>query len=111
LAFKSQLTIPLTLVHGATADPEIAENRSGRRGPGTCVPGVVSAGTFHQHRERIFWDVHSANAVVIGPRAREVTEADHRGAPPQRKRPAHRGRYSTRRVSSQSGHPGREAAR
>jgi hypothetical protein len=66
LAFKSQLTILLRSVRGATGDPGIAKDRSRWRGPGTCLPGVVSSGTFHQHRERIFWDVRSANAVVSG---------------------------------------------
>jgi hypothetical protein len=34
--------------------------------PGTNVPGVITAGTFHQDGKRIFWDVHRPeNTVVI----------------------------------------------
>jgi len=65
-ALKSQLTIPLEHVRGATADPGIARDPKGWRGPGTHIPGVIVAGTFHQDRERVFWDVHDpGNAVVI----------------------------------------------
>jgi hypothetical protein len=34
-ALKSQLTIPLTSVRGATVGPGVAKERSGWRGPGT----------------------------------------------------------------------------
>ena len=38
----------------------------GIRAPGAHVPGVINAGTFHIHGERVFWDVHDpAKAVVI----------------------------------------------
>ncbi len=34
--------------------------------PGTSIPGVITAGTFYQHNQRVFWDVHNPdNAVVI----------------------------------------------
>jgi hypothetical protein len=65
-ALKSRLTIPLANVRGATADPGIAKDPKGIRAPGAYVPGVVTAGTFHIHGERVFWDVHdAAKAVVI----------------------------------------------
>ncbi len=65
-ALKSQLTIPLAHVRGATVDPGIANEPKGLRGPGAHVPGVIVAGTFHQDGQRVFWDVHdSAKAVVI----------------------------------------------
>ncbi|MET9661957.1 hypothetical protein [Streptomyces sp. NPDC006510] len=65
-AFKSRLTIPLAHVRGATADPGIAKQPKGLRSPGTHVPGIVTAGTFHVDGERIFWDVRDpAKAVVI----------------------------------------------
>jgi hypothetical protein len=65
-AFKNRLTIPLANVRGATADPGIAADPKGWRGPGTSVPGVITAGTFHHDGERIFWDIHNpAKAVVI----------------------------------------------
>lgn len=65
-SLKSMLEISLEHVRGKTADPGIARKHHGRRGPGAYVPGVLTAGTFHQDRERVFWDVHDpAKAVVI----------------------------------------------
>ncbi|GAA2324506.1 hypothetical protein [Streptomyces cuspidosporus] len=65
-ALKSRLTIPLAHVRGATADPGILKEPKGLRSPGTHVPGVITAGTFHIDGERIFWDVRDpAKAVVI----------------------------------------------
>ncbi|MFF9512476.1 hypothetical protein ACF1BU_38480 [Streptomyces sp. NPDC014724] len=65
-ALKSRLTIPLAHVRGATADPGIVKEPKGLRSPGTHVPGVVTAGTFHVDGERVFWDVRDpAKAVVI----------------------------------------------
>ncbi|MEV7791295.1 hypothetical protein [Streptomyces sp. NPDC087512] len=65
-ALKSRLTIPLAHVRGATADPGIVKEPKGLRSPGTHLPGVVTAGTFHIDGERVFWDVHDpAKAVVI----------------------------------------------
>ncbi len=65
-SMKSQLDIPLAHVQGASFDPTIVHESKGWRGPGSNVPGVITAGTFHQHGELIFWDVHHGdNAVVI----------------------------------------------
>ncbi|WP_035858056.1 hypothetical protein [Cryptosporangium arvum] len=65
-AFKSRLVIPLDNVRGATADPGIVTEPKGLRAPGTNVPGVITAGTFHQDGERVFWNVRDrARAVVI----------------------------------------------
>lgn len=65
-SLKSRLVIPLANVRGATADPGIAAEPKGVRSPGTNVPGVMTAGTFHQDGERIFWNIRDgAKAVVI----------------------------------------------
>jgi hypothetical protein len=66
-AFKSSLEIPLQHVAAIRADPEIARGWfHGVRMPGTNIPGVITAGTFYQHGERVFWDVHNPeNTVVI----------------------------------------------
>lgn len=81
LSLKSRLEIPLLHVRGATSDPDIKNYRNGWRGPGTYVPGVITAGTFHQAGDRVFWDVHNpAKAVVIEldgePYQRLVIEVD-----------------------------------
>ena len=66
-ALRSELEIPLTHVAGAERDEEEARRwYHGMRLPGTNLPGVITAGTFYQHGERAFWDVHHAeNAVAI----------------------------------------------
>jgi hypothetical protein len=67
-AFKSTLEIPLAHVASVRADPEVARGwYHGIRLPGTNLPGVITAGTFYQEGERVFWDVHHPeNTIVIG---------------------------------------------
>ena len=66
-ALRSDLTISIAHVVRAYANPEIAEGWwKGLRVGGTNVPGVVAAGTFYQHGNWIFWDVHNpAQTIVI----------------------------------------------
>ena len=66
-ALTSTLEIPLEHVAGIRADPEVARGwLHGIRVLGTNVPGVITAGTFYQHGQRVFWDVHHPeNTVVI----------------------------------------------
>jgi hypothetical protein len=65
-ALKSTLEIPLEHVAGIRADPEIAHGWwHGFRAPGTEIPGVITAGTFYHHGERIFWDVHHPEKTVV----------------------------------------------
>ncbi|MCA2227843.1 hypothetical protein [Nonomuraea aurantiaca] len=65
-ALKSRLTIPLANIRGATADPGMIRTPKGIRAPGSHLPGVITAGTFHIDGERVFWDVRDpAKAVVI----------------------------------------------
>ena len=65
-ALKSRLEIPLAHVVCAEVDPEVAQGwRKGLRAPGTHVPGVITAGTFYQEGERVFWDVHDPERTVV----------------------------------------------
>ncbi|MCX4233147.1 hypothetical protein [Streptomyces ortus] len=64
-SFKGSLTIPLANVRGATADPGIAADPKGIRAPGSHVPGVITAGTFHQDGEKVFWNVRDAAKAVV----------------------------------------------
>jgi hypothetical protein len=65
-ALKSRLEITLAHVVGAEIDPEVAQGwRKGLRAPGTHVPGVITAGTFYQEGERVFWDVHDPEKTVV----------------------------------------------
>lgn len=66
-ALKSRLTIPLAHIRSVRADSEIARSWwHGIHAPGTDLPGVITAGTFYQSGQRVFWDVHQAdNAIVL----------------------------------------------
>lgn len=66
-ALKSSLDIPLQHITGVRADPSVAHGwYHGIRLPGTNIPGVLTAGTFYQHGNRVFWDVHHPeNTIVI----------------------------------------------
>jgi len=65
-ALKSTLEIPLEHVAGIRADPEVARGWwHGFRMPGTQIPGVLTAGTFYQHGQRIFWDVHDPEKTIV----------------------------------------------
>jgi hypothetical protein len=65
-ALKSSLEIPLQHVAGIRADPSIARGWwHGIRMPGTSIPGVITAGTFYQHGQRVFWDVHNPDNTVV----------------------------------------------
>jgi len=63
---KSRLEITLAHVVDAEVDPEVAKGwRKGMRASGTHVPGVITAGTFYQEGERVFWDVHDSEKTVV----------------------------------------------
>jgi hypothetical protein len=66
-ALKSRLEIPLSHVLGAEADPELGHPEwwKSLRLTATQIPWVVSAGTFYQEGERVFWDVHDPEKVVV----------------------------------------------
>ena len=65
-ALRSHLEIPLSHVSGAEAAQEAARGWwQGIRSGGTHVPGVITAGTFHQEGERVFWDVHDPEKAIV----------------------------------------------
>ena len=66
-ALKSSLEIPLEHISSARADSGVARDwYHGIRMPGTNIPGVLTAGTFYQDGQRVFWDVHHPeNAIAI----------------------------------------------
>ncbi len=64
-ALKSQLRVPLEHLIGASLDEEEARRwYHGMRAPGTQVPGLITAGTFYEHGERVFWDVHRPEKAI-----------------------------------------------
>jgi len=66
-ALKSRLEIPLSHVLGAEVDPELGHPEwwKSLRLTATQIPWVVTAGTFYQEGERVFWDVHDPEKVVV----------------------------------------------
>lgn len=52
-------------VRGATADPSVASEHQGWRGPGTHIPGVIVAAAFHQDGKRVVGDVHNKHKAVV----------------------------------------------
>lgn len=65
-ALKSTLEIPLAHVAGVRCDPDVARGWfHGIRAPGTQLPGVITAGTFYQHGNRVFWDVHHPDNTIV----------------------------------------------
>lgn len=65
-ALKSSLEIPLAHISEIRADPAIAHGWwHGLRMPGTNIPGVLTAGTFYQDGQRVFWDVHHPDNTIV----------------------------------------------
>ncbi|MFK8008229.1 MAG: hypothetical protein AB8H03_17865 [Saprospiraceae bacterium] len=65
-ALKSQLTIPIqNVVRAYQNREELSGWWKGIRMPGTHVPGLITAGTFYQSGEKIFWDVVNKDEAII----------------------------------------------
>jgi len=66
-SLRSHLDLPLRNVRSIRRDPDVVRQWwSGLRAPGTWIPGVVKAGTFHKDGESVFFDVHDpANTVIV----------------------------------------------
>ncbi|NVB79709.1 MAG: hypothetical protein HOV81_15035 [Kofleriaceae bacterium] len=65
-ALKRELTFPRAAVRAVRRLPPDALKGwwKGLRAPGTSIPGVIAAGTFHKDGERHFWDVRHANRAI-----------------------------------------------
>jgi hypothetical protein len=61
-SLKSRLEIPLEHISGVRTGAD--EHVSGIRAPGTYIPGVITAGTFHQIGRKVFWDVHNPGKAI-----------------------------------------------
>ena len=61
-AFKSRLEIPLEHISGVRSAAD--ERPRGIRAPGTYIPGIIMAGTFHQGGKKVFWDVHNPDRAI-----------------------------------------------
>ncbi|MBI3234650.1 MAG: hypothetical protein HYZ42_11530 [Bacteroidetes bacterium] len=64
-AFKSQLTIPVEHILNSYQDKDSLKGWKGWRAPGTSLPFVITAGTFHKDGNKIFWDVMNIDNCII----------------------------------------------
>ena len=65
LTCKNKLNIPLK--HIVSVTPYKGEYNTcfkGIRAPGINIPGMVTAGTFYQKGEKIFWDVKNCDKSI-----------------------------------------------
>ena len=65
-ALRSRLEIPVEHIHSVRIDPEPAKGWwHGLRLPGTQVPGLLTAGTFFQNGDWVFYDVHDPENTIV----------------------------------------------
>ena len=65
-ALRSRLEIPLAHIERVEADPTVARGWwHGLKLGGTSVSGVITAGTFYQQGELVFWDVHDPERTIV----------------------------------------------
>lgn len=64
-ALRRGITVPLSAVRGATADPGAAAEPKGVRAPGLHLPGVAAVGTFHRAGDKTLYAVHSGRRAVV----------------------------------------------
>jgi hypothetical protein len=66
-AFKSRLDFPLEHLVEARCWSEGSDQYGARgiRAPGTYLPGVIVAGTYHKGGKHIFYDVHDFNRAIV----------------------------------------------
>ena len=65
-SFRGKLEIPIRHIRDVRHDPDVARGWwHGIKLIGTNLPGVITAGTFFQHGQRVFWDVHDPEMTII----------------------------------------------
>ncbi len=65
-AFKSQLTIPIHHILNVYQDINyVTKWWKGWRMPGTDIPTILTAGTFYNDGNKIFWDVSDSEKCII----------------------------------------------
>ena len=66
LSFKSHIEIPLDHVLEVYKDDSLVNKCfKGIRVLGINVPKLITAGTFYQQGDKIFWDVHDPEKAII----------------------------------------------
>lgn len=65
-SLRSRLDIPLAHIRAVQIDPEAARGWwHGLKLLGTNIPGILTVGTFYQHGEVVFYDVHDPERTIV----------------------------------------------
>lgn len=65
-ALTSRLVIPASNISNAHNDFSTVGWWKGWRAPGTSIPFILTAGTFHLDGDKIFWDVmHQDKSIIV----------------------------------------------
>lgn len=65
-SLRSRLEFPLAHIRAVKVDPEAARGWwHGLRLLGSNIPGVLTVGTFYQHGEVVFYDVHDPDGTIV----------------------------------------------
>lgn len=65
-SLRSRLDIPLAHIRAVQFDPEAARGWwHGLKLLGTNIPGILTVGTFYQHGEVVFYDVHDPERTIV----------------------------------------------
>lgn len=65
-SLRSRLEIPLAHIKSVRADSTVAHGWfHGWKLLGTNMPGILTAGTFHQNGNNVFWDVHDPDRTIV----------------------------------------------
>lgn len=65
-ALRSRLEIPIGHILSARIDPDPARGWwHGIKLPGSSIPGLLTAGTFYQEGDWVFYDVHDPEKTLV----------------------------------------------
>lgn len=64
-ALKSEMIIPLEQISGAKVNRNEVLMPEGWRAPGAYIPGIITAGTYRAHGDKVFWDVVDLKKTII----------------------------------------------
>ena len=65
-ALKSEMVIPTNQIISARINKNEILKPEGWRAPGAYIPGLITAGTYRSHGDKVFWDVmHPEKSIII----------------------------------------------
>lgn len=64
LAAHGSFAVRVADVIGVTVDPGVGSESKGLRAPGTCVPGLLTLGTYFHQGARTFWCIRRGSKAV-----------------------------------------------